>query len=85
MAESSVMGIRSTYNLVRAVVRGFNEHDVMSLAAAVAFYTLLSFAPLVLLLVTIGSLVGEVAKSDMVKRFYEQFGPQAARWASTAR
>lgn len=79
MAESSVMGIRSTYNLVRAVVRGFNEHDVMSLAAAVAFYTLLSFAPLVLLLVTIGSLVGEVAKSDMVKRFYEQFGPQAAQ------
>ncbi len=73
------MGFRSTYNFVRSVVRGFNEHDVMSLAAAVAFYTLLSFAPLVLLLVTIGSLLGEVAKSEMVQNFYAQLGPEAAQ------
>ncbi len=73
------MGFRSAYNFVRSVIRGFNEHDVMSLAAAVAFYTLLSFAPLVLLLVTIGSLLGEVAKSEMVQNFYAQLGPEAAQ------
>lgn len=75
--EEPRLSVKSTISFVRAVVRGFNEHDVMSLAAAVAFYTVLSFAPLILLLVTIGSLLGEKAQLDMLDSFYDQLGPDA--------
>lgn len=70
--------LAGVWRFLRAVVRGFIEHDVLSLAAAVAFYTVLSFAPLVLLLVTIGGLIGEVADKDIVRVFYTQLGPNAS-------
>ncbi|QYK46890.1 MAG: YihY/virulence factor BrkB family protein [Phycisphaeraceae bacterium] len=73
------MSLRSGFNFLRAVVRGIVEHDILSLAAAVAFYTLLSFAPLVLLVVTVGGFIGEVAKSELVQSFYSQLGPDAAQ------
>jgi membrane protein len=59
------------------VVNGFIDHDDMSMAAAVAFYTVLSFAPLVLLMMTLGALVGGGAESDLVQFFERQIGPRA--------
>lgn len=73
------MGVRTTISFVRAVCRGFVEHDVMSLAAAVAFYTVLSFAPLVLLLVTLGGFLSDANESELFARFYEHLGPQAGQ------
>jgi membrane protein len=71
------LGVKSTISFVRAVCRGFVEHDVMSLAAAVAFYTVLSFAPLVLLMVTVGGFLSDADQSELYARFYEQLGPKA--------
>ena len=73
------MGVKSTISFVRAVGRGFIEHDVMSLAAAVAFYTVLSFAPLVLLLVTLGGFLSDANESALLARFYEHLGPQSVQ------
>lgn len=70
--------IVGVWRFLVAVVKGFSDHDVMGLAAAVAFYTLLSFAPLVLLIVMVGGLLGEVAQNDLVKVFYTHFGPRAS-------
>lgn len=70
--------IRRVWDLVRGVASDFSEDDVLSLAAAVAFYTALSFAPLVLLLVTLGSFLGEAAKSQLLGMFSQQLGPKAA-------
>jgi membrane protein len=61
----------------RTVVEGFIKHDDMSLAAAVAFYTVLSFAPLVLLLVTLGGFLGESTQSTLIRFFDQQLGPRA--------
>jgi len=55
----------------------------MSLAASVAFYTALSFAPLVLLVVTIGGFLGDREKNDLVEMFAAQLGPAAAKTADT--
>jgi membrane protein len=53
----------------------------MAHAAAVAFYTALSFAPLVLLIVTFGGLLGSSARYELVDFFEQQAGQQAAEVA----
>ena len=64
---------------IQPVAREFIEHDCMSMAAAVAFYTALSFSPLVLLIVTIGSFLGEEAQGRLVGFFSQQLGPRASQ------
>lgn len=66
------------FPLAKSAVRDFFAHDAMSQAAAVAFYTAMSFAPLVLLLVTVGGFLGESAKNDLIRFFEQQLGPRAA-------
>jgi membrane protein len=61
------------------VVRDFFKHDALSLAAAVAFYTALSFAPLVLLLVSVGGLLGESTKYELLGQFSQYLGPRSAQ------
>lgn len=63
---------------VKRVFTDFIRHDAMSLAAAVAFYTALSFAPLVLLLVTTGGLLGDSTQVELIRFFDQQLGPRAA-------
>lgn len=72
------MPIRRAWKYVRDLGARFIEHDDMSLAAAVAFYTVLSFAPLVLLLVTVGGFLGDDTKNDLLRFFSRQLGPRAA-------
>ncbi len=68
---------RRGVRFVERVGREFMKHDCMSMAAAVAFYTALSFAPLVLLLVTVGSFMGEERQGALIRSFSDQFGPRA--------
>src|SRR5690606_22152495 len=56
----------------------FLQDNAMAHAAAVAFYTALSFAPLVLLIMTFGGLLGNGARYELVDFFEEQAGPGAA-------
>lgn len=67
------------WTLGREVVRGFMADDAMSLAAAVAFYTALSFAPLVLLTVAVGGLLGDSAQNNLIGFLNEQLGSRAGR------
>lgn len=59
------------------VAKGFMKHDDMSLAAAVAFYTAFSFAPLVLLLTTLGGFLGDATQHSLLRFFEGQLGPRA--------
>lgn len=56
----------------------FFRDDALSLAAAIAFYTSLSFAPLVLLLTTTGDLLGDRTKYELLGLLSDQLGPRAA-------
>lgn len=69
---------KRVYGFVRQVASDFMSDDALSLAAAVAFYTALSFAPLVLLLVTFGGFLGDRTQNELVSMFSEQLGPSAA-------
>lgn len=61
----------------RAVINDFLDDDAMSLAAAIAFYTALSFAPLVLLIVAVGGIFGHQTQNDLIRAFEQQLGPNA--------
>ena len=57
---------------------GFTKHDLMTLAAALAFYTALSLAPLVLLIVAIVGIIGSGAQAEFLKQVHSLMGTQAA-------
>lgn len=65
------------WKIARSTYESFSKDDAMSLAAAVAFYTALSFAPLVLLLVTVGGFLGEASQNNLVGFLNSQIGPRA--------
>ena len=56
----------------------FNEHDVMTLAAALAFYTALSLAPLLLVLLSVISFLGFDAQKEFLQQVDALMGPQAS-------
>lgn len=68
---------------LKAAATAFIRDDAMSLAAAVAFYTALSFAPLVLLLAAAGNLLDESTRGRLVDTFAQQLGPRAAELTDT--
>lgn len=67
----------------RAILRDFLDDDSISLAAAVAFYTALSFGPLVLLAVTLAGVLGDRSAGELVRLLGQEVGPQAASVAET--
>lgn len=81
-SAASPSGVTPTYQkswlFLKGVVNGFLADDAFSLSAAIAFYTALSFAPLVLLLLTIGGLFGDRTQNDLLRLFEQQLGPRAA-------
>ena len=58
-------------------VQSFTKHDVMTLSAALAFYTALSLAPLVLLVVAAVGLLGGDAQSKFLTQAKGLMGEQA--------
>ncbi len=68
---------RFLLHLVVGAARAFGRDRAMAYAAAIAFYTALSFAPLVLLLMTIGTFLGESTSNELVRFFERQVGGQA--------
>src|SRR5262245_42518174 len=67
-------------SLLKATVVEWIEHDAARVAAALAFYTLLSMAPLVILSITLlGVVMGEdAARSRLLSEIGGMIGPQAA-------
>jgi membrane protein len=57
---------------------GFSRHDLMTLSAALAFYSSLSLAPLLLLMVAGVSFLGAGGQEQFMKQVESLVGPQAS-------
>ena len=56
----------------------FSKHDVLTLSAALAFYTTLSLAPLLVIVLSIASLMGESSQHQLINQIHGLLGDQAA-------
>lgn len=74
------MALRSTWSIIRQAGNDWIEHKVPRLAAAVAYYTILSLTPLLVISVAVaGSVFGdEVARAGVVEQFRDTVGPSGA-------
>lgn len=77
------MTLRMIWQMLKATVQGFIADNAFRLAAALSFYTALSVAPLLVLLVTlIGWLLGaRGAQAEVVSQIWQVAGAQAAEVA----
>lgn len=81
---------RRAYQLVRLTLLEFARHRGHLLAAALAFYTLLSLAPLIIVAVAIAGMVlgRSLARAEMVRVLHETVGEQGAalirEWVAAA-
>lgn len=74
--------VRSFSDLKRAlsaVASGFAKHDIMTLSAALAFYTALSLAPLLVITLSLASLLGENSQAQLVDQIRGALGSEAAQ------
>lgn len=62
----------------KELARGFSGHDLMTLAAALAFYTALSLAPLLVILLSVIGLMGENSQDQLVQQIQGLMGSQAS-------
>lgn len=71
---------RTVWSILADTVTGFVDHKGMRLSAAVAFYALLSLAPLVMLAVAVATTVlgPEAARGGLVEEFREHTGQAGA-------
>jgi membrane protein len=56
----------------------FSKHDVLTLSAALAFYTTLSLAPLLVIVLSIASLLGQDSQTQLINQIHALLGDQAA-------
>lgn len=75
-ARSALESARAILAIVKRAVRQFGQGDGMSYAAAVAFYTSLSLAPLLALCLWITSFLGPGAQEAVVEQMVELAGAQ---------
>lgn len=60
------------------LMNGFIGHDLMTLSGALAFFTALSLAPLILILVAVVGLMGENSQIQLLSQIENLMGEQAA-------
>lgn len=73
----------SPWRVLKRATRSFFRHNAMSLSASLSFYTLLSFAPLLVLLVWLASLLGYDAQQTILNQVAITAGPDARQAAQT--
>lgn len=73
---------RGIWEILRDAIDGFNRDRASHLSAAMAFYTIFSVAPLILIATAIGGLVfGQgVARSQLVLQIQQVVGPEAGEF-----
>ena len=69
--------LKQTWTILKASVSDFLEDNAMTWAAGIAFYTALSFAPLMTLLISIGSWLGEGTQDKLIGEVKRVMGEQA--------
>jgi len=72
--------IHSIWGLLKQTALAWNRHEATRLGAALAFYTVLSLAPLVILTIAIASIFIDVqqAQQDVMQQFQQLLGPAGA-------
>ncbi|HYD49618.1 MAG TPA: YihY/virulence factor BrkB family protein [Terriglobales bacterium] len=68
---------RTVWDITKKSVNDFVEDDAMTLGAALAFYTALSLAPLVVLMVTASSFISPDLRVQLTAHIQELAGPEA--------
>lgn len=58
--------------------KGFSGHDLMTMAAALAFYTALSLAPLLLITLAVVGIMGESSRDQLLMQIEGLMGSQAS-------
>ncbi len=76
MRENSTVGFWPS-------LRNFIDHDPLTLSASIAFYTALSFAPIIVLGLWLVSLLSPGAEDRLVEQLGTLLGPQVGAIAST--
>jgi len=71
------MNLRNGYQMIRAAASDFLDDNAMTLAASLAFYSALSLAPLLVILISAASLLGSDRQSRIVAEIETAVGPQA--------
>jgi membrane protein len=75
--------IRSVWDVLKKAVTDFFNDDAMTQGAALAFYTALSFAPLLTLLIFAASFLPGDTKNQLVAQVSALVGPQAGDVVNT--
>ncbi len=69
--------MNTIWSILKSAFKDFLADDAMAWAAAIAFYTALSFAPIVLLLISIGDLLGPETRANMIHEVQGVLGQEA--------
>ena len=69
--------MKKIWSILKAAFRDFLADDAMAWAAAIAFYTALSFAPIVLLLISVGDFIGRDTREGMIDEVQRVLGDEA--------
>lgn len=74
--------MRAIYELLKEAVNGFIEDEALTRGAAIAFYTVTSFAPLLLIVIAIAGLfIGrEAAQTAIISELEGLLGPQSTEF-----
>ena len=71
------MSLKTTFTLIREAALEFNKDGATTLSAALAFYTSLSLAPMLLILMFVAGLIGHNAQTQLIQQIVNLVGPQA--------
>lgn len=82
-AAQTKFRLRPVARLIWGAVTGFMNDRVLTLSASLSFYTLLSFAPLIVLAVWVASAVGESAQDAFMEQIEAMAGESAREAAQT--
>ena len=80
---NTMIAIRRLSALLKQTGQSWLDHDASRIGAALAFYTLLAFAPLVILSIRIGALLFDGTRSEyqILQQIHELAGSEAAKLA----
>ena len=69
--------LKKAWTILKASIADFSEDNAMAWAAGIAFYTALSFAPLITLLISVGSWLGKDTQESLIGEVQRLMGEQA--------
>src|SRR5687767_85064 len=74
------MNYKTVWSMLRQTFSAWNEHDAPHLGAALAFYTILSLAPLVILVIPIAALIfgHSAAQNQLIGQVESVIGRQGS-------